>query len=138
MRCGCGQLQCTCGVSLSQRQTSEAFQRPRDTTPVPQTREDFQGFAVCGVCSQMISLLTVDVAQIGQRSRGTPSVSGFPKGGKRTLIQSSRGSHIALFARYVALLVDRPGGAAAIAEFLKNVRRFTQAPIERVNSRREP
>lgn len=80
MRRGGGQLQRTLGVSLSQRQTSGAFHRPCDTTPVPQTRKNFQGFAACGLCSQMVSLLTVEVGQICQRPRGTPWVSGFPEG----------------------------------------------------------
>ena len=50
-----------------------------------------------------------------------PRVAGLPKGGKRMLIQLSSCGQVALFARYVALLIDGPGGAAAIAEFLKNV-----------------
>ena len=76
----------------------------------------------------MISLLTVDVAQIGQGARGAPWVSGFPESCKRTLIQLRAADHVALCARDVALLVDGPGGAAAIAKFLENVRRLAQCP----------
>jgi hypothetical protein len=45
------------------------------------------------------------------------------------LIQLSGGGQVTLFVGYVPLLIDRPGGAAAIAEFLKKLRRLTQCPL---------
>src|SRR5580700_9128656 len=125
MRCCGGQLQRTFGVSLSQGQTRGAFQCPCYTTSMPQTVKDFQGLAACGVGSQVISLLTVDGRQICQGPGGAPWVSGFPKRGKGTLIQLAGCSRVTLFARNVTLLVDRPGGPAAITEFLKDVRCLT-------------
>src|SRR6266567_2748275 len=44
-------------------------------------------------------------------------------------MQSSCDSNVALRARDVALLADRPGGAGAISELFKNIRRLTQRPL---------
>src|SRR5215471_16231 len=76
----------------------------------------------------MITLSTADVAQICQRSRGTPSVSCFSKYRKGTLIQFPCCRQISLFARNIAKLVNRPSGAAAITEFFENILRFAQRP----------
>jgi hypothetical protein len=45
------------------------------------------------------------------------------------LIQLSCGVQLTLFVRDVALLIDRPGGAAAITQFFKQLRRLTQRPL---------
>src|ERR1700736_625034 len=128
MRRGRGQRQRPCSVPFCQRQTSVAFQCSRHTAPMPPPSEDFHGFAECRASSQMASLLTVDVAQICQRPRRTPRVFGFPKGEECTFVQSSSGSHVARLPRDITLLVDRPGGSAAIPQFLKDLNRFTQRP----------
>jgi hypothetical protein len=89
---------------------------------------DLKRFAGLLACSQMISLLTVDVTQIGQGPGGPPSVSCVSKGGKSTLIQLMRFRQVILFLRYVAQPIDGPGDAAAIAEFLENFLRLAQRP----------
>ena len=58
-----------------------------------------------------------------------PTSLRLPERLKAHVEQSSSGSHIALSARYVALLVDGPSGAGAITKFLENVRRLTQCPL---------
>src|ERR1700730_5993584 len=124
MSCCRHQLECTFGLSLSQSQTGGAFQSPCRATPMPQSGKDFQSFAERGAGNQVVSLLTVDVGHICQGARPTPWVSGFPEGSKCSLIQSPSGGHFVLRACHVALLVDRPGGASAITQLLKNVCRL--------------
>src|SRR6516165_3656002 len=77
----------------------------------------------------MFSLLAVDVAQVGERARGTPPVTGVPKGRKGLQIQLAGSAQVALFAGDVALLIDRPSGATAITELLKDFRGFTQGQV---------
>ena len=57
---------------------------------------------------------------------GTPAIAGFPEGRKRPLIQISGDNQVTLFARNIALLIDRPGSPAMITEFLKNPCRLPQ------------
>src|ERR1700751_227082 len=78
------------------------------------------------MCGRMFSLLAVDRAQIRQKTRATPPVTGFPEGGKRLLVQFPGGSQVSLFARYIALLIDRPSGTARLTECLKDLRRLIQ------------
>src|ERR1700709_892953 len=45
------------------------------------------------------------------------------------LVQLSCGGQVALFVRYVALLVDGPPGTHPLAEFLEKARRLSQCPL---------
>src|ERR1700686_1468218 len=129
MRSSPSQPQCTSGISSSQSETSAAFQGPRHTTPVLQVCEDFESFAVRRACGVVITLLTTDVTQIGQRPGRAPPIPGFPKGRKRLLIELACDRHLTLLARYVTLLIDGPSGAAAIAKFLKDTCGLTQCRL---------
>src|ERR1700758_5873540 len=129
MRSSPSQRQRTSGMSSSQSETSAAFQSPRHTTPVFKVCEDFESLAIGRACGVVITLLTTDVTQIGQRPGRTPPISGFPKCLKRSLIQVARACHLALLTRYVTLLIDRPRRAAAIAKFLKDSRSLTQGGL---------
>src|SRR4051795_12021351 len=104
MCCCCRELQSSCGVSLREGQTSRSFERACDPTAMPQTGKDFQCFAAGSVCGQKISLRTVDIGQICQGARRTPGISGLAECGERSVIQLSSYFHIALRARYIALL----------------------------------
>lgn len=90
MSCCRRKLERPFGVSLSNGETSETFQGPRYITPVPQTHKDFERLAALRVCSSVISLLTIDVSQIGQRSRGTPGITGLAKSRKGARVQFAR------------------------------------------------
>ena len=93
-----------------------------------QPRKDFHGFAECRASGQMVCLLEVDIAQIGQGSRGTPRISGFTERGECPHVKVAGCVDVTRGARDVTLLIDRPGGSAGIANFLKNPGRFTQRP----------
>jgi len=75
---------------LRRRQVSERVPRipepgpgkTRPLKPVPYraggpTPRNLECFAICAVCSDVVSLLTIDVGQIRQGTSGTPRVSGF-------------------------------------------------------------
>src|SRR6202158_1811500 len=117
------------GISSSQSETSAAFQSPRHTTPVLQVCEDIESIAVRRACGVVITLLTTDVTQIGQRPGRAPPIPGFPKCRKRLLIEVASDRHLALLTRYVTLLIDRPRGPAAIAKLLKDTCGLTQGRL---------
>src|ERR1700719_3119628 len=123
------QPQCTSGMSSRQSETSAAFQSPRHTTPVLQVCEDLESFAVRSACGLVITLLTTDVTQIGQRPGQAPSIPGFPERRKRLLIEVASDCRLSLLARDVPLLIDRPRGAAAIAKLLENTCGLTQGRL---------
>ena len=83
---GGGQSQCPRRVSFSKSQTGATLQRPCYSAAMAQPGEDFHGFAKFRSPGRVVRLLEVDVAQIGQRSSGTPRISGRPKGGKSLAI----------------------------------------------------
>src|SRR5256885_2219597 len=93
-----------------------------------QSRKDSHGLQIGILCRCIVSLLRVDVSQIGQRPRRTPRVSDFTKYSKGALIEGASSGDGALFARDVPLLVQRPRRAGTIAESLKNAGCFIQCP----------
>src|ERR1700757_3200960 len=106
MRRGRGRGQRPPWISYRQRQTSIALQGPRDSPAVSQTGEHFQSFAIRGVRRRRISLETIDGPQIGEGTCGPPTVPNFAKNRKRSFVEPPGGSHVVLFARDIALLVD--------------------------------
>src|ERR1700692_4583416 len=92
------QPQRTSGISSSQCETSAAFQSPRHTTPVLQVGKDLESFAIRRACGVVITLLTTDVTEIGQRPGRAPPIPRFPERRKRLLIEVAGDCHLALLA----------------------------------------
>src|SRR5581483_10628312 len=76
----------------------------------------------------MMSRLAFAVAEIGERARDAPAVTGFAEDGKCAFIRDARGGQITLLPRDVRELVNRPGCAAAITNLLENLCRLVQRP----------
>jgi hypothetical protein len=119
-RCG-REPERTFRIPLSNGQASEAFQGPRDITPVTQTHKDFERLAALRVCSGIMFLLTINVSQVGERSRGTPRIAGVAKSRKGARVQFARTDKIALRTGYITLLIDAPSSAGVIAELVKDL-----------------
>src|SRR5581483_5622495 len=123
------QLQGASRMSAACRKTGDTFQGPGDTASVAQISEQLQGFAVGAVGGFEITLSAIAVSEIGLRARCAPAIASLQEDFKRALIELERSAKVALFTRDVALLIQRPGGAAAVTEFFEDVACFAQGGL---------
>src|SRR6516225_3109520 len=128
MRSRGSKFQSASGLSFDRSQASAAFKDARDAAPMPQSAEDLKRFAVFRMGRYRVALLAGDRAQIGERTSATPAVSGFSKCGKGAPIQFAGRTQITLFTGYVTLLIDGPGGPAAITQRFEYFCGFAQRP----------
>lgn len=117
---GAGESQRARGVSASAGEAGVAFERAGNTAAVAEFEKKGHGFVVGVLGGGVAALGTVNVAKIGERASAAPAVVGGAKGGEGLLVEFA-GVH------QVALLIDGPGSAAAVAEVFKDMGGFAES-----------
>jgi len=77
------------------------------------------------MCLLIVSLFAVNVAQVCEGA-AEPSGRAGTKRLQRAFVEVPSHLQVTLFPRYVALLIEGPGGPTGISDVLKDLRRFTE------------